>query len=258
MNYEINTLNPSISQLTFNPYYKDVDYLYAGNPNLKPQNSHALSISYFKGFRKFIINPDISYTYGKSQIAPVFSVTDRIINETIGNLKWMQSCKAALFMQWMPLSNNLLRLRLYSEVIYTRNSYEQEEWGHTAYTIAPSVNLNYKKWSAEIFYQTETEMISGQMLTTRPSMAKIEVSYRPIHTLSVGIGLRHPFYDSWKQTQKTFGTDVISTSNVEKIKNNANMVYVNLVYNLPFGKPSKSPKQKIYNTDKDSGIFNRL
>lgn len=258
LNYEVNTLNPTISQLTFNPYYKDMDYLYAGNPGLEPQNSHTISLSYFKGFRKFIINPELSYIYGKRQIAPVFSVTDGVIKETIGNLKWMQYYKASLFMQWMPLSNNLLRLRLYSEIMHTRNSYMGQRWNHTGYTIAPSVYLNYKKWSAEIFYQTETEMLSGQMLTTRPSMAKVEVSYRPIQTMTVGIGIRYPFYDSWKQTQKTYGTEVLSTSTVERIKNNANMVYVNFVYNLPFGKPSKSPPKKISNTDRDSGIFNRL
>ena len=76
--------------------------------------------------------------------------------------------------------------------------------------------------------------------------------------MTIGLGIRYPFYDSWKQTQKTYDTNVISTSNVERIKNNANMVYVNFIYNLPFGKPSKTPKQKITNTDKDSGIFNRL
>lgn len=258
LNYEVNTQNPTISQLTFNPYYKDIDYLYAGNPELKPQNTHSISLSYFKGLRNFIINPEVSYTYGKSQIAPLFSVTDGIIKETIGNLKWMQYYKASLFMQWMPFANNLLRLRLYSEVMYTLNSYMGLEWNHTGYTIAPSIYLNYKKWSAEIFYQTETEMLAGQMLTTRPSMAKVEVSYRPIQTMTIGLGIRYPFYDSWKQTQKTYGTNIISSSNVERIKNNANMVYVNFIYNLPFGKPSKSPKQKITNTDNDSGIFNRL
>lgn len=258
LNYEVNTLNPTISQLTFNPYYKDIDYLYAGNPDLKPQNSHSISLSYFKGFRKFIINPELSYIYAKSQIAPVFSVTDGVIEETIDNLKWMQYYKASLFMQWMPFANNLLRLRLYSEVMHTRNCYKGHEWNHTGYTIAPSVYLNYKKWSAEIFYQTETEMLSGQILTTRPSMAKVEVSYRPIPTMTVGLGIRYPFYDSWKESKMTFGTNIISTATAERIKNNANMVYVNFIYNLPFGKPSKAPKQKITNTDKDSGIFNRL
>lgn len=200
----------------------------------------------------------MSYSYGKGQIATVFSAADGLINETIGNLKWMQCCKASLFMQWIPLAGNLLRLRLYSEVMHTRNSYMGQQWSHTGYTIAPSVYLSYKKWSAEIFYQTETEMLSGQMLTVRPSMAKAEVSYRAMPAMTVGIGIRYPFYGAWKQTQKTFATDIISASNVERIKNNANMVYLTMVYNLPFGNPSKSPKQKISNTDKDSGIFNRL
>lgn len=96
------------------------------------------------------------------------------------------------------------------------------------------------------------------MLTTRPSMAKVEVSYRPQPTLTIGLGIRYPFYDSWEQTNKTYGTDAIYTSSFEKIKNNANMVYMNFVYNLPFGKPSKSPKQKISNSDNDTGILNRL
>lgn len=257
LNYEVNTLNPTISQLTYNPYYKDIDYLYAGNPNLKPQNTKVISLSYFKGFRKFIINPEVLYTYGTNQLAPVFSVIDGVVNETIGNLKWVRYHKASLFLQWLPLANNLLRLRLYSEVMHTQNRYKGKEWNHTGYTVAPSVYLKYKKWSAEVFCQTETEMLSGQMLTARPSMTKAEVSYSPIQAMTIGIGIRYPFYDSWKQTQKTFGTDVISTSNVERIRNNANMVYVNFVYNLPFGKPSEEPERKISNTDTDSGIFNR-
>lgn len=258
LTYEVNTLNPTISQLTFNPYYKDVNYLYAGNPDLIPQNTRSAVLSYFKGLRKFIINPELSYSYCKNQIAPVFSVIDKVIHETIGNLKSSQHFKASLFMQWIPMPDNLLRLRLYSEIIHTRNRYMGLLWHHTGYTIAPSVYLHYKKWSAEIFYQTETEIISGQMLTTRPSMAKVEVSYRPQPTLTIGLGIRYPFYDSWEQTNKTYGTDAIYTSSFEKIKNNANMVYMNFVYNLPFGKPSKSPKQKISNSDNDTGILNRL
>ena len=258
LNYEANTLNPTISQLTFNPYYRDIDYMYAGNPGLKPQNIHQISLTYFKGFKNFILNPEISYTYSKNYIAPIFILSDEHILETIANLDRCQNYKASLFLQWMPLPKNLLRIRLYSEVMHTVNKYEGNSWHHTGYTIAPSIYLNYKKWSAEIFYQTETEMLSGHILLTRPSMAKIEVSYRPIPTMTVGLGIRYPFYDSWKETKKTFGTDNISTSSAERIINNANMVYVNFVYNLPFGKPSKAPKQKTTNTDKDSGIFNRL
>lgn len=36
-NYEVNTENPSVSSLTYNPYFKDPNYIFAGNPNLTPE-----------------------------------------------------------------------------------------------------------------------------------------------------------------------------------------------------------------------------
>ena len=32
-NYEVNTENPSVSSLTYNPYFKVPKYIFAGNPN---------------------------------------------------------------------------------------------------------------------------------------------------------------------------------------------------------------------------------
>lgn len=69
-NYEVNTENPAISSLTYNPYFKDANYLYVGNPNLKPSNNHDLSLSYFKGFKKFVISAEVAYSYNKDAIAP--------------------------------------------------------------------------------------------------------------------------------------------------------------------------------------------
>ena len=70
-NYEVNTDNPAVSSLTYNPYYKDANYLFSGNPNLKPSNNHDLSLSYFKGFKKFVlkmcIRDRIQATGGKSE-----------------------------------------------------------------------------------------------------------------------------------------------------------------------------------------------
>ena len=43
----------------------------------------------------------------------------------------------------------------------------------------------------------------------------------------------------------------------ERITNNANMVYINLVYNFAFGKNKSNVKLKMQNKDRDSGILNR-
>ncbi len=120
-NYEVNTENPSVSYLTCNPYYKDPNYIFVGNPDLKPCNTQNLSLSYYKGFKKFVINAEIGYEYTKDAIAPVFLSDDIDIIETYGNIDYTQNMKASLFLQWYPFSSNILRLRLYSE-IFTKST----------------------------------------------------------------------------------------------------------------------------------------
>ncbi len=256
-NYEVNTENPAISSLTYNPYFKDANYLYVGNPNLKPSNNHDLSLSYFKGFKKFVISAEVAYSYNKDAIAPVFQSDDTNIIETFGNLDNAQNMKASLFLQWYPFSNNILRLRLYSEVFHPINALENEKWNYTGYSFIPSVNLAYKKWGVSVFYQTEKKSLVGQTMKTIPSMASVEVSYSPVKNLTLTGGIRYPFYDSWKQTTSVSGTSLLQRDETERIINNANMVYINLVYNFAFGKNKSNVKFKIQNKDKDSGILSR-
>ena len=256
-NYEVNTENPAISSLTYNPYFKDANYLYVGNPNLKPSNNHDLSLSYFKGFKKFVISAEVAYSYNKDAIAPVFQSDDTNIIETFGNLDNAQNMKASLFLQWYPFSNNILRLRLYSEVFHQINAFGNEKWNHTGHSFIPSINLAYKKWGVSVFYQTEKKSLVGQTMKTIPSMASVEVSYSPVKNLTLTGGIRYPFYDSWKQTTSVSGTSLLQRDETERIINNANMVYINLVYNFAFGKNKSNVKFKIQNKDKDSGILSR-
>ena len=256
-NYEVNTDNPAVSSLTYNPYYKDANYLFVGNPNLKPSNNHDMSLSYFKGFKKFVLNAEVAYSYNKDAIAPVFQSDDTNVIETFGNLDNAQNIKASLFLQWYPFSNNILRLRLYSEVFHQINAFGNERWNYTGYSFIPSIKLAYKEWSVSVFYQTEKKSLVGQTMKTIPSMASVEVQYSPIKNLTLTGGIRYPFYDSWKQTTSVSGTSLLQRTETERIINNANMVYINLVYNFAFGKNKPNLKLKIQNKDKDSGILNR-
>ena len=61
-----------------------------------------------------------------------------------------------------------------------------------------------------------------------PSMASVEVSYKPMKTLTLAGGIRYPFYDAWKQTVSVLGTSLLQRTETERIINNANMVYVTL------------------------------
>ena len=257
-NYEVNTETPSVSSLTYNPYFKDHNYIFAGNPNLAPSNNHNLSLSYFKGFKKFIINAEVGYSYTKDAIAPIFQSDDTNIIETFGNLDNAQNMKASLFLQWYPFSNNILRLRLYSEVFHQINKLGDSQWNHMGYSIIPSIYLAYNKWGLQLFYQTQKKSLIGQTTKNIPSMASVELSYKPIKNLTITGGIRYPFYDSWKQVTSVSGTPLLHRTETERIINNANMIYINLVYNFSFGKNKKDIKFKIQNKDEDSGILNRI
>ena len=256
-NYEINTENPSVSSLTYNPYYKDPNYIFVGNPRLTPSNNHDFSVSYFKGFKKLVINAEVGYSYTKDAIAPIFQSDHTNIIETFGNLDDAQNMKASLFLQWYPFANNVLRLRLYSEVFHQINKWGVSKWDHTDYSIIPSVYLAYRQWGLQVFYQTQKKSLIGQTTRNIPSMASVEFSYKPIKNLTLTGGIRYPFYDSWKQVSSVSGTSLLRRTETERIVNNANMVYVNLVYNFSFGQSKSGVKLRMQNRDKDSGILNR-
>lgn len=256
-NYEINTENPSVSSLTYNPYYKDPNYIFVGNPRLTPSNNHDFSVSYFKGFKKLVINAEVGYSYTKDAIAPIFQSDHTNIIETFGNLDDAQNMKVSLFLQWYPFANNMLRLRLYSEVFHQINKWGASKWDHTGYSIIPSVYLAYRQWGLQVFYQTQKKSLIGQTTRNIPSMASVEFSYKPIKNLTLTGGIRYPFYDSWKQVSSVSGTSLLRRTETERIVNNANMVYVNLVYNFSFGQSESGVKLKMQNWDKDSGILNR-
>lgn len=257
LNYEVNTQTPSISNLTYNPYYKDPHYIYVGNPDLKPGNIHNVSLSYYKGFKKFVINPEIGYSYANDAIVPIFIRSDNNITETFGNIDYVQNMTASLFLQWYPFENNLLRLRLFADVYHQINKYGEMQWEHTGYSIIPSIMMSYKKWGLQLYYQTKKETLSGQMLKVSTSMAYAELSYRPLKNMTVTAGIRYPFYDAWKLTTETYGTNLITRVETERIINNANMVYLNFVYNFSFGKNKPNVKLKMSNEDKDTGILGR-
>ena len=108
-----------------------------------------------------------------------------------------------------------------------------------------------------MLYQTGKKVLDGQIVRSIPSMASVELSYKPIKNLSITGGIRYPFYDAWKQVSSVAGTSLLHRIEAERIMNNANMVYINLAYNISFGRNRQMEKLKIENADKDTGILNR-
>lgn len=256
--YEVNTQTPAISELTNNPYYKDVSYVYVGNPELKPANAHDLTLTFFKGFTKTVVNATTEYVYSKDAIAPVFVNDGTRIVETFANLDGSQTVKGSLFIQWTPWKSNILRLRMQTQVIHACNSYKGNRWNYTSFLLIPMATLAYKDWGLEVFFQSPRTILSGNLLNYESSMMRCELTYRPVKDLTLGIAVRYPFYRYWEGRQEVVGTSVMTRKETEKVFNHSNMLYFTLIYNFSFGNKGVGADRKVHHEDTDSGILKRV
>lgn len=256
--YEVNTQTPAVSELTYNPYYKDVSYIYVGNPELNPANAHDLNLTFFKGFTKTVVNATAEYIHSKDAIAPVFVNNGTKIVETFANMGWSQTVKGSLFLQWTPWKSNILRLRMQTMVDHTVNSYDGQRWSYTSFLLIPMATMSYKNWGLEIFYQSPRKKLSGNMLNYESSMLRCELTYKIVKDLTLGVAVRYPFYKYWKGLQEVTGTTVMTRKETERIFNHSNMVYFTLIYNFSFGSKGAKADRKVNHEDTDSGILNRV
>ena len=256
--YEVNTQTPAVSELTYNPYYKDVSYIYVGNPELNPANAHDLNLTFFKGFTKTVVNATAEYIHSKDAIAPVFVNNGTKIVETFANMGWSQTVKGSLFLQWTPWKSNILRLRMQTMVDHTVNSYDGQRWSYTSFLLIPMATMSYKNWGLEIFYQSPRKKLSGNMLNYESSMLRCELTYKIVKDLTLGVAVRYPFYKYWKGLQEVTGTSVMTRKETERIFNHSNMVYFTLIYNFSFGSKGVKADRKVNHEDTDSGILNRV
>jgi hypothetical protein len=254
-NYQINTTNPSISSLSNNPVLQDVNIAYSGNPDLKPFASHSLLFSYSLYNKHFLFISDLAFDYSKKPILPYFLNRPDYILQTFENLSNSKRYNLSVFVQWFPFKTQWLRLRMFAEVFGNEVEYGDNKWYNSDFRIVPSIIVSYKKWNMNLFYQTKTKILDGQLLKYSPSAAYIEASYKPISQMSLVFGWRYPFYKAWENSTKTHDTALVSRYTTERIKNNANMIYLQFVYNFSFGEPFKSSKKKMNYVDEDSGIL---
>lgn len=256
--YDVKTQTPAVSELSYNPYYKDVSYIYVGNPELKPANAHDLNLTFFKGSTKTVLNATAEYIYSKDAIAPVFVEDGTHIVETFANLDWSKVVRGSVFFQWTPWKSNILRLRMQAQFTNNVNSYNSKQWKYTSFLLIPMAILSYKKWGLEMFYQSPRKILSGNLLNYESSLIRCELIYKPVKDLTIGVAIRYPFYKYWEGWQEVVGTSVITRKEHERIFNHSNMVYLTLVYNFSFGNKRIKVDRKVNHEDTDSGILNRV
>ncbi len=73
----------------------------------------------------------------------------------------------------------------------------------------------------------------------------------------MALAVRYPFYKVNKEINKVIGSDLISSNKTQMVEDYANMLYVNLIYNVGWGAGKSAVRQLKYNSDSDTGVLYR-
>jgi hypothetical protein len=117
--------------------------------------------------------------------------------------------------------------------------------------------LNGDKLGIDLFYQTSSKAISGQLLRKLPAAAYGEFQYRPAKGMTAAIGWRYPFFDAYEEGTETHPSALVHSVSTTSTKDYANMIYFRFSYNFSLGRNKQTSQKKINNRDTDSGILSR-
>ncbi len=255
--YQINTQNPSLSELSANTVMRDNYFAYSGNPELEPFKTHSTLFLYDYTMDNFTVYVDAAFDYSRNPIRPYFIEKSDYILQTLSNLKDAKRYSLALSAQWFPFESKWLRLRFWGEIFRNENSGTDFSWAHNDYRIIPSIIVQYKKWGGTIYYQSSNRVLNGQLLTGTESMAYAELNYKPIKGMTILLGFRYPFHNMFKYgvTSGIYGSDFIRRHSFQDWKDERNTVFLQFIYTFAFGKQQAEARRKLNNADTDSGIF---
>lgn len=115
--------------------------------------------------------------------------------------------------------------------------------------------IYFGKWELSAYYLKPQKQLIGESIITAENNADIRLSYRPKNNLSLMLICMYPF--SGKGSK--YHTENLATDNPSQkqiyIKDNANMLLLQMNYTLNFGKSLKKSRRNLNNRDTESGIL---
>ncbi len=255
--YELQTTNPSISMLSETPIWLDNKYAYQGNSSLQPYRTHYLLVAGYYNSRKITLAMNLIYRNSPHSILPYFIEGEASVLQTYANLKRAEQYGGVGVISWYPLKSKELLFKLTGSLTrYTVNGAEFN-WAQNSARFIANAQYNPYRWGVDLFYQTSTKIITGQLLRKLPAAAYAEVHYKPLSGMAVGLGWRYPFFNTYKEGTQTHPSAIVRSVATESTKDYANMVYCKFSYNFSFGRGGTRVERKLNNRDTDAGILSR-
>ena len=257
LTYSADNLTPSISMLTETPILKDYKYAFVGNSGLKPYLQHSIWLggSYNSKYLKAMLN--FRYTYSKDGFTTFFEEREDFIAETYKNLSALSDFLIYWNFTYKPLGDPKLSISTFGNYLRGHIFYNGDKWSNDYLRYWFQIAYNVKHWSAMAMYQSSSNFMQGQWLIKAPTATVAEVNYKTDFGLNFGIGGRYLFVKEYLEGSKTHPDAIIYIDRWNISKQTANTIYLKLSYNFSFGKKLESRRQKLTNTDSDTGLLAR-
>lgn len=248
----LNTMNPSLSQLSAVDQLTDSLQISRGNPSLKPYDSwnSNFRLNYQKGkvnigfFGKYNHrdNPIMAYIYRENdKFIHSYANHNRFQNLNVG-----MNVRVGMLWDMLQLSGSISNNNRWSRGVNYNHHHNSLGWSLEA-------ALMYKKFVFSASYQKNTDYLFGETFTTGEEIHYIALQYR-IKRLNVGLMMLNPFENDYCRNEDNLNKYAGNTLEYH-IDDSARMIWATLSWNFSFGRDYKSGNKRMNNSDRDSGVM---
>lgn len=248
----LNTMNPSLSQLSAVDQLTDSLQISRGNPLLKPYdswnsnfrlnyNKGKVNIGFFGNYNH-LENPIMPYIYRENgKFIHSYANHDRFQNLNVG-----MNVRVGMLWNILQLSGSISNDTRWSRGINYNHHHNSLGWSLEAAML-------YKKFVFSARYQKNTDYLFGENFTTGEVMHYIALQYR-IKKLNVGLMMLNPFENDYCRNENNLNQYAGNTFEYH-IDDSARMIWATLSWNFSFGRDYKSGSKRMNNSDTDSGVM---
>lgn len=252
LNGNVNTMNPSLSQLSAVEQLTDSLQSERGNPNLKPYSYYrsTFRLNYSKG--KWDVGLRNQYNYRDKAIMPyICRENDKFVHSYANHSSfrdWTVGLDVRVGMLWdmLQLSGSIENRKYWSNGIDFRHTQSSIGWDVAA-------TFMYKNFTAAFAFQHNSDYFFGERLSTGEEAHLIDVQYR-WKRLNIGLRMFNPFQKDYKRKEEDWNK-YAGYSYQYHLDDVARMICLTLSWNMSFGRDYKSGGKKMQNRDTDAGVL---
>ncbi len=248
---------PSLSSLSEVRQQSDELLAYDGNSSLKPWWNNRDDLSFYWNTSLFNFRYSSTLLYSSH---PVFSTVSPEIQDNgsyifISKPENQKSLLNTLNMMYLNFHaiKDVLDICAYGAFSTYRNEGNDYLHKYNSWWGGGSVTLMLGNWDISYSFETAFKSMQGETISGGENDSSLDVNYR-YKGLRVGLGVNllgyAQGYDYYNETRSKYFRSIGHTY----IKDNGNMIYINLSYNFNHGRKYNAGNRLLNNSDNDNGI----